>query len=344
MKHILSLRSFFFSIFCLFSILMMLCFSSVTADAAKQAVDTWLNVILPTLLPFSILTDLLLQSGNRIFSSRPAKAISGFFGFSENFLCVFCMSLLGGYPIGAKLTTSLYEQKQISSDEAALMLNAASTSGPSFLFSGVAGGMFQKPSLGIYFLIPHILAACIVALLNGHIPHSRPRVSKLPAPQKSLGRMFLSSVTRSTSNMLIVLGSMVLFSGFAAIARQILTCIFRRDLPLLSAMFSGIFEFSIGCKDASALSFPDSLILIGFFSGFGSLSVYLQTSALAADSGIRLKSFFTSKLLQGSLNALLIGVPFLRSAPQILLPVLALALMSCFFAIPFTHKKAVHHN
>lgn len=332
MKRILFPRSFLIGLFCLLSIFLLLIFAESAVSAARHAAETWLKVILPSLLPFSILADLLLQSGTaQLLTRKIGRPISGFFGFSHSFFYVFLMSLLSGYPVGARLTTALYEENQLSREEASLMLNACSTCGPSFLLAGVAVGMLREPRLGLLLLPAHVLAAAVTAAANGRIPHMTLHTEQFLSTRKSAGMMFLSSVTQSVSGMLIVLGAMVLFSGLSAVFGELLNVL--NPSPILSAMLTGFLEFSAGCEKAASLSSPLSLLLISFFCGFGSLSVYLQTRAVAAKSGIPDQHLFLSKLMQGSLSAFFAELLILPSAGLSPVAFLPPALSLCFLIL-----------
>lgn len=303
MKYFFSHRNFIPGAFALICIFLLLCFPGAAAEAAGESVETWLKVILPTLLPFSILSGFFLQTGaaGRIFQKIP---LGRWLGFSEHFTYVFCMSLVSGYPMGARLTADLYEQKRISSEEAARMVNAASTSGPSFLMAGVAVGMFRREELAWILLLSHVLSALITARCNGRFPQSRFSSASAIPPMKNPGMLFLSSVGSAVNSMLIILGSMVLFHTLSAAAGELMRWILPGNWELFSIIFSGILEFSTGCKAASALELSQALPLIAFFCGFGSFSVYLQTLALTAKSCILPHRLLRSKFLQGSFSAL----------------------------------------
>ena len=85
MKRILSHRSFFLGLFALLSILLILFFPTAATDAAADAAETWLRVILPTLLPFAVLSGIFVKSGAAERLSRYAAPISRLFGFSDAF-------------------------------------------------------------------------------------------------------------------------------------------------------------------------------------------------------------------------------------------------------------------
>lgn len=307
MKRILSHRSFFIGIFALLGIFLILFFPSSASRSAKNAAETWLRVILPTLLPFSVLSGIFVKSGAAQRLSKYAAPISRFFGFSDCFAYIFGMSLLSGYPIGAKLTSSMYEQHLLSDDETPLIVNATSTSGPGFLVSAVSLGMLGSAEYIPALLIPHILSAVIIAKLNGSVPHfSAASVSFIPHT-RNISTIFSESIAESMNSMLVILGAMVLFSAVSAMVG-----ILGISSAFMNALLSGILEFSSGCSAAALLPPHIALPLIAFISSFGGFSVILQTMAISSASKIPLRNFIPCKLLQGAF-AMLISCFFFPS-------------------------------
>lgn len=75
----------------------------------KNGLGLWLNIMIPTLLPFLILTGALLKTGNiRKFLKPSAFFWKTFFGLSPAGAYVLILGLLCGYPMGAKLAHDLY--------------------------------------------------------------------------------------------------------------------------------------------------------------------------------------------------------------------------------------------
>lgn len=82
---------------------------------AKAGMTLWLNTLIPTLLPFIILTGILTRIDNiqKILSPlesyfRVLLGVSSWGGY------VFLLGMLCGYPLGAKLASDLYESDKIS--------------------------------------------------------------------------------------------------------------------------------------------------------------------------------------------------------------------------------------
>ena len=72
----------------------------VSMTGAKMAISIWLNSVVPSLLPFFIFSDYIRSFG--ILEGLPYRGYAFFSG-------VFC-----GYPMGAKVTSGLIDEKRIS--------------------------------------------------------------------------------------------------------------------------------------------------------------------------------------------------------------------------------------
>ena len=304
------LKLMFLCVFALGLIILMVIFPDKSILAASNAVNAWLTIIIPSLMPFSLASLILINSGliERIFT-RSDKIIRSIIGFNGCFVFLFLSSCLSGYPMGAKLTGTLRKKGSISETEAAFLVNATSTTGPLFLVGSVALGILKNASFGAVLLLSHYTAAASVAFINGRIykktcsGHEQKRIAPV---RKRIGVILSESVSDSVSSMLAILAFMMLF--FAAAEMLEVTGIFS-VFPLkagayLKAICSGLLEVTSGCIFAGSLEHNSAIILISFFCGFGGASIIAQTISV---SGIN-RSFVISKLFQGSLSAILCAV------------------------------------
>ena len=150
-----------------FVIALMLCFSFNPAtymQATYQGVVVWATAVLPALFPFFFLTNILTTTNilNKpaSFLSRPLRF---FYNTPKVSSIVFVLSIISGYPVGAKLISDLYKSKQIDKYEAVRINAFTSCSGPIFIIGTVGTKMLGKPDLGLTLFLIHFLGA----LING---------------------------------------------------------------------------------------------------------------------------------------------------------------------------------
>ena len=102
--------------------------------AALSGLNIWLWVVLPSLLPFFIINEVMTDTGVMDFLSIPIHRIMRpVFRCTGQASFVWVMSMTSGYPMGARLTATLLERGKITLGEAQIMLSFCSTSGPLFM-------------------------------------------------------------------------------------------------------------------------------------------------------------------------------------------------------------------
>ncbi len=118
--------------------------------ASADGLLLWFHTLLPVLLPFFILSRLLIAldgvSGVTQFIAPLARE---FFGLSPNGAFCLLTGFLCGYPVGAKLSADLVREKRISQEEGAYLLTFTNKPSPAFLT-----GYCLTETLGMPELIP----------------------------------------------------------------------------------------------------------------------------------------------------------------------------------------------
>ena len=129
------------SLLFLSSLLLFFClliFPARTFFYACEGVNLWFHTILPSLLPFLILTSLLLETGAaRRISARAEVFFQTVFGLSPAGFYALFLGLFCGFPMGARITAQLYEAEEIDRNEACYLLTFCSSPSPAFLSSYV---------------------------------------------------------------------------------------------------------------------------------------------------------------------------------------------------------------
>ena len=103
---------------------------------AQKGMQLWLNILIPTLLPFMILTGILIRTDLISQILLPLEPfLSKIFGISPAGACALLFGLLCGYPMGAKVTSDLYTAQKISHREAQYLLTFTNHASPVFINS-----------------------------------------------------------------------------------------------------------------------------------------------------------------------------------------------------------------
>ncbi|WP_243467498.1 nucleoside recognition domain-containing protein [Acetivibrio straminisolvens] len=249
------------------------------------------------------------------------------------------MGITSGYPVGAKITASMREEKLLSKTESERLLSFTNNSGPLFIIGAVAVGMFRMPELGLLLLVCHILASITVGILfrfYGRINReskvkedknlwSRFKKELVYNSRQKLnpGTMLGEAIRNSINVMLSIGGFITLFSVIINILIEIgfISYLSSFVLPILSplgisreivlAVLSGFFEMTTGTNMASkaaSTTLQGQLAAVSLLLGWAGLSVHFQVYSIVSKTDISLKPYLFGKMLQGVFAAIYISI------------------------------------
>ena len=121
-----------------------------TAQAVRESLTLYAQVILPALFPFFVLSALVVSSG---LASALGRMLEGqmrrLFRVNGRCAAALVLGLIGGYPVGAKTVSELYRSGQCTRAEAQRLLFFCNNAGPAFLIGVVGGGIFHSRAIGL---------------------------------------------------------------------------------------------------------------------------------------------------------------------------------------------------
>lgn len=321
---------------------LIIVYPEISFRASLDGLKLWFEVVLPALLPFFIMADLLMAFGVVHFLGallepimRPLFRVPGVGGFAV------AMGLAAGFPVGAKITGNLARSKLITTTEGERLIGFANTANSLFLMGAVAVGMFGRPELGITLLLAHYLGAVVVGVsMRLHKgPESRPVKSEEAYLQRALsaldqarnsdgrplGKLFADTARNSFLAMLFIGACIMFFSvimqvinatGLLNPVRTGLGYLLKfvgLDANLSGAVLHGFFETTMGAQAASqsAASLGGRLTATSLILGWSGLSVHGQVAAMISGTKIRMAPYFQARLLHAVsaaiITALLLG-------------------------------------
>lgn len=298
-----------FSVLLLFMLLFLCPLSALTG--AKNGLLLWFQTILPALLPFAIISKVMIQLDiTNYLTTLFYPIFKRLFSISKYGCYPVIIGMLCGYPMGAKACADLIKSGKLEVSEAQRILAFCNNASPMFILSYITIqclGLSKSP----YILLLIIYgSAYLVGILEGFIKrldlHKIQTCSlNYEAPnyntQKStLFHILDNSIIDSFELLTKIGGYIVLFS----LGAQILN-----DIPLIpmiiKVQFAAFLEITTGASAIMKASFSKELkiVLITAFTAFGGLSSFAQTKSVIADTGLSLKKYFISKLINGLLAA-----------------------------------------
>ncbi len=302
--------------FLLLALIFVVCLNpSPYISATYKGFCVWAKIVLPSLFMFFILTKLLMQMNGSFkmfgFLDKPFKKM---YGVNKYGGYVFLMSILSGYPIGAKLTSEFYEQGLISQSEARRMLSFTSTSGPMFVVGSVAIKMFNNVKLGIVVFICHILSSLINGFLYRKTELSDTTITPLPTGKTATKQTLNDIMLNSIISLLMVGGYIalcfcllegLLHNQIGSAINSFLTQTFGNDF--LTPIISGIVEVTNGCVSLSSIggNLRAVCVILTCLTSFGGLSIHLQSQMFASKCGIKYSFFLKTKTTQTLISLVL---------------------------------------
>lgn len=269
-------------------LLLMLLRPAPAMQGAREGLLVFTSSVLPAVLPFFVLSSLLIQCSGPGSGKRRPGLVAKAFRLGRPAAGALWLCLLIGAPGGARLAAQLHKSGRIEKDEAARLLAAGTLTGPMFLL-GTVGELLQSRLLGAFVLGTTTLCALLNGLLwRGYGKDAAPQTgAQAQIKTISLSQALPAALSDSAQAALVIACAMAVFSALLSSLRAIgLFAGLERALSFalprtaVEPLFSGIVEIGVGCRSAclSALPLYARLLLLCVLSGFGGLSILCQAA------------------------------------------------------------------
>ena len=333
----------FQAVLCFIGIAVFLTEPSAAQEGVRKALQLCGGLLIPSLFPVSVLSGCLIRLQAVRTKSVVGKRVLSRFGLSESGLLAAALGLLGGYPLGAQIVSSMYREGKISKSEAEALSCVCNNAGPAFLIGAVGAVLFSDPLQGFRLWIIQIVSAFLTGLLllpSGRKPDDRSTRSVRSSVQVSA--QLPAAIAESSLAMLRLTGSVAFFCAVQSYLDRVLEAL---RLPILwNAGLSCFLELAGGISRLSELSSTLRFPLAAAFCGFGGICVHLQAWACFNGAGIPAKRYLLAKSLQGliagSLAILLQGT---TSCPHCLLAA-GIAVLFLSFSTFFKKQIGIRQN
>jgi len=295
------------ALFLIFLLLLTLKNAEYAANGIKKGLVLFGTMLLPSLLPFLVLSELFLSSGSGVWLGRVlARPIRSLFGLTEQGASALLLGWLCGVPVGAVYAMNLLHRGAIDGKELGRLLLLANTPSTGFLVGAVGVALFGSREVGLVLLLATLTATVITGVIikitkGDIIPVCG--IWGANGEGKSTFSSALTKAVKSSAATLLTVCGFVLF--FAAVSECIRAAAAALSLPPLAAtLLTGLLELSAGVSAATAAHTPGTaLVLCALFAGFSGLSIILQVFAVTDGCGIGLLPYLAVKALQGLLSA-----------------------------------------
>lgn len=276
----------------------LLFFPKQAFAASSEGLKLWFYTVLPSLLPFLILSDVLIHTGKiPDLLKHFAPFFRKCFGLSVYGAYAFCLGLFCGYPMGAKLTADLLRENKIDLPEAEYLLTFSNNASPMFISSYILLNSLNAHHIALpTFFILYLsvgITSVIFRLRYRRFAVIPPQKEKTEASLKSsLSRLVDVSVMNGFETITRLGGYIILFSIGAAMITSL-----TDSLPLLSRTLPGLVEITTGIHQiaSSSLSFPIKYLMILTVTSFGGISAIAQTKGMLSGTPLSIGNYIAGK-------------------------------------------------
>ena len=184
----------------------MLFASQQVVESCRCALQLCLEMILPTLFPFFVISILLSRLGFPALLGRLiAPAAERLFGISGTGASALVIGLTGGYPLGAAYIADMERSGAVSAREAERLLAFCNNSGPAFIVSAVGLGVFGSVRCGLILYGIHVFAAFLTGLVF-RARHPCTEIQDAQLDSVDPGLALVGSVRQAVTSVLSVCG------------------------------------------------------------------------------------------------------------------------------------------
>ena len=301
-----------------------------SVEAAGEGLRLCLEVIVPSLLPFFVVSGLTVELGLAARLGRFLEPVMRrLFNVSGPCAAAFLLGFIGGYPVGARTAIALYREGACTREEAERLLSFCNNSGPAFILGVVGAGVFSDDRVGLLLYLAHTLASVLTGLCfrfwkRGAASTRLPAARRAERARPPFAGAFTGAVKSAFSSALSISGFVVFFTVLIRLLflTGLLPLLARGAAALLGPLgltekaaeqlLTGVVELCSGVWSlkGAASSLTAGAAMAAFMLGWAGLSIHSQTLSFLADSGLSSGTYFLGKLLHGLFSAALAGLLF----------------------------------
>ena len=300
----------------LFSITFIV-FSDKIAECIINSIYLCINVIIPSMFTFMLISTYIISSGiyKQIF--HPLYLIfRNIVKLDEELFSIFCLSLIGGYPIGIKLLNENISQNKNFHEIYNKTLIFCYCISPTFAITMIGFGLYKSFEVGLIIYLSNVISCTITAIIatNRFNLHT-----KLKEKTKRYG---LIETVKSTSSSLLVICTIIVTFNIGITAIEELISAIGLSLPVQLKAFLEISNI-LKLKEANLASLPH----ISARASTGGVCVFFQCLSIAGDK-IKFKYFLFGRIIIAILSFII--TKLILNIFNIYIPVSSSDMTFCF--------------
>lgn len=286
----------------------MLFNASVIVDSVSFSFSLCINNLFPSLFPFMILANILMEYGFVEICSEFLKPIMNrLFKANEKGAFVLVLSIISGSPSNAKYIKELLDKKKINNYEAQKILMFTHFVNPLFIISTIGVLFLNNKKLGIIILISHYAGNIFTGILFRNY-HSYNHTHKIDITKafNSLGEKRKNFIVILTNSIISAINTLLIILGV------ITTCLVITTILNINPLFNGFLEITQGLKYISLLNLDIiiKVLLTTFLISFGGFSIHAQVFSILNSQNIKYFPYLLARITHGIISTIIVFILF----------------------------------
>ncbi|MBQ1171299.1 MAG: hypothetical protein IIX48_01695 [Lachnospiraceae bacterium] len=305
--------------------LILLIHAQDTKYYAFTGLNIWYQHMLPALLPFMILSGLMIDLKLDGYIIKPFKlVIRPLFQISDAGIYTLFMGFLCGFPMGAKIAAMEYKEGNISQKEAEYLLCFCNNFGPAYFFSFICNNIYSQKLMLSGLFVLYGLPLLYGLFLRHSIYKNEDFCSQNDIRNNKKSKMGISIkdlITYTNSNIIKSLSQIGLLGGYMILCNMLMSAVtvFINHLSFLitpdstkrlETFFYCVLEISGGILSLKSLNLSETFSFITAHAAlaFNGLSCHLQTFHLISDCPFSRKKYMLHKMILCSITCILLFI------------------------------------
>lgn len=296
-------------------LIIMLIFSDAAFRGASSGLLLWFHNVLPSLLPFIIISNLIIRLN---ISKQISKVFYPFLGrifkVSNEGCYPIIIGFLSGLPMGAKTTADLVLDQRITRREGQFLFTMCNNASPMFIIGYIAITQLKLPQIKYALFVIIYGSAILGALFYRYLFYlfvktKDMKIQNIITNSQSKagnGRFSFDLLDSSIMNGFEIVtrigGYIILFSILAQIMKEVVP-----GSGLVKAVLMGVLEITTGISQICTTDLDNNIkiVLVSAVAAFGGFSGIAQTKSVLQDSRLSINNYFFVKLISASIAVLL---------------------------------------
>ncbi len=289
-----NIKKLFIALFSVLFAVLFIIFAEETAVGVVKSIGVCINVIIPSMFIYMVLSTFIINSGiYEIIFTPLYKILHKIIKLDKQLFSVFCLSLIGGYPVGIKLfKEAIAQNKNYSAivDKTAAFCYCIS---PTFAITMIGINLYHSAEIGLIVYISNVISCFIMAIIYTNIYNLKSNHISV----KQNGNL-IQAINSSASALVGICAVIVIFNAVIAVGEAI-SNIIGAEIPI---MVKSVLEISsvLNIKSPTIAILP----LISAIASSGGICVLFQCISIIQKS-FCVKNFILARIPTALLSSLI---------------------------------------